>query len=751
MADYDFKILQPSEFECFSRDLLQVRENIFIESFADGRDKGIDLRFAYNKDKTCIVQCKRYKEWKELKNCLKEEVEKVKKLDPQRYILTTSVDLSVGQKDEILGMFAPYIQNAADVLGRKDLNNLLKQHKEIEQNYHKLWLASTNVLNLILNRATVNWSQFELEKVEHDISLYVENESLNKALEILKGNHYVIISGIPGIGKTTLARMLVYTTLAQGYEEFVYVTEGMDEAAKMYEKEKRQVFFYDDFLGSNSFILQSAGFENKLITFIEKVKKSKNTLFILSTREYVLSEAKGYYEKLTMSNIDIAKCTIELEYYTKPIKARILYNHLAEAEIPRKYIEVFLDKHSYREIISHQNFNPRVIESIIKEKIWESVEPQDFARKVKDFFDNPISVWQFAFEKLNKETRYALLVLGTMGKCVRLEDFEEAYRTFCALIQDETGLKFEEVKWKRSLKVLMNCFVKLSTIKGVKLVSMYNPSIADFVVFYLNENPVTKERLMKGACFIEQLYSMYTDDKEYATKNNLVYVSDGYYPVMEVSFRRIWEEAKTCQLKDRYFYDAEKDDFTETRIMHDFKTNFRHFCEKNKGFVEKLYNAEELTWEVVRFSYRVGLMNMLDWQYMYPKADDYIEGIIENETHDTDEWIELVETIKDLKIERNVIGNYFYNKLDEDLKYEIGRFSAQGECDEEWVKLESLKEMLPMWTWYGVSESIEEAEKRIKEEEEEEGDAEPFFDSWQVKAEREDAEIEEMFEALRYN
>ena len=73
MLDYDFKILQPSEFECFSRDLLQAREDIFIESFADGRDKGIDLRFAYNKDKTCIVQCKRYKEWKELKGKLKEE------------------------------------------------------------------------------------------------------------------------------------------------------------------------------------------------------------------------------------------------------------------------------------------------------------------------------------------------------------------------------------------------------------------------------------------------------------------------------------------------------------------------------------------------------------------------------------------------------------------------------------------------------------------------------------------------------
>lgn len=120
MLDYDFKILQPSEFECFSRDLLQAREDIFIESFADGRDKGIDLRFAYSKDKTCIVQCKRYKEWKELKGKLKEEVEKVKRLSPQRYILTTSVDLTVKQKDEVLAMFNPFILSGMDVLGKKD-------------------------------------------------------------------------------------------------------------------------------------------------------------------------------------------------------------------------------------------------------------------------------------------------------------------------------------------------------------------------------------------------------------------------------------------------------------------------------------------------------------------------------------------------------------------------------------------------------------------------------------------------------
>jgi len=749
MLDYDFKILQPSEFECFSRDLLQAREGIFIESFADGRDKGIDLRFAYSKDKTCIVQCKRYKEWKELKGKLKEEVEKVKRLSPQRYILTTSVDLTVKQKDEVLAMYNPFILSGMDVLGKKDLNNLLEQNPEIEKNYHKLWLASTNVLNTIINRATLNWSSFELEKIEKDIRLYVENESLNKALDVLKENHYVVISGIPGIGKTTLARMLVYTMLARGYEEFVYV-DDMDTAAKMFSKEKRQIFFFDDFLGANSFVQQSVSFENKLITFIDKIRNSKHTLFILSTREYVLSEAKAHYEKLSMSNIDIAKCTIELEYYTKTIRARILYNHLAEADIPSEYVDVFLDKRGYHAIIRHQNFNPRVIESIIKEQIWETIDPNEFANKVKEFFDNPISVWQFAFEKLDVETRYTLLVLGTMGSHVRLDDFQEGYRQFCALTSQELGLKYDDVKWRLSLKVLMNCFLKIDNRNGSKLVTMYNPSIADFIVFYLNQNTTTTLQIIRGACFIEQLYNVFSDNRDFAVRKNLVYVDEDSFPVIETAFKRIWNERRTCQLKDRIFYDAERDDFVETRILYDFKTKYPFFCKQYSGFAEKLYNADELTWQTVKLKHRIGLMNLLDWNHMFRGADGYIPTIIENETLDTDEWIELVETVKDLNVEDEVLNDSFYDKLDDDLKSEISGFSDQGECDEEFNKVESLKKLLPDWKWYDVYGEIDDAEKRIKEEEDE-ADYDDDYKQWRSQSEKEDAQIDEMFGALRWN
>lgn len=754
MTDYDFRILQPSEFECFSRDLLQARENIFIESFADGRDKGIDLRFAYDKDKTCIVQCKRYKEWQELKGNLKNEIEKVKRLNPQRYILTTSVDLTVGQKTEIVSMFTPYILNNTDILGRKDLNNLLNLHKDIEKDYHKLWLASTNVLNLIINKSTVNWSSFELEKIEREIRLYVENKSLSQALEILKKNHYVVISGIPGIGKTTLAYILVYTMLAQGFEEFVCITDDMDNAAKMFEKEKRQIFFFDDFLGSNSFVQQSVSFENKLLTFIEKVKNSQNTLFILSTREYVLSEAMTHYEKLAMSNIDLAKCTIQLEHYTKTIKARILYNHLAEANIPAEYINTFLDKHGYRELIEHKNFNPRVIESIIKDQIWDAITPHQFTVKIKEFFDNPISVWQFAFDKLDMATRYALLVLGTMGNKVMLDDFQQAYKTFCSLTRVETGLTYDDVTWRQSLKVLSNCFIKTEARYGIQLVSMYNPSIADFVVSYLNNNHNTIVRLITGACFIEQLYYVFTDNVEMANSNNQVLVREVDFPMLYDSFNRIWNQWKTCQLKERCWNEVKREGFWETRILYDFITKYPAFCKYYDVFGEKQYDTDELTCGLIEMKYRVGMMELLYWDKQGNKVEDYLSIIVAEESLTVDEWIELAGLINKFGLEKVIMNKYCYNKLDDELHDEIRDLSDLYDCDEYKRKIDKLSELLPNWSWYWTYSTISDVEERLKEEDEQKdtNEADIKYDSWRAQKEKEDSQIDEMFSALRtYN
>ena len=106
MRNYDYnKLLDARTFEYFAKDIIEIREDREFEIFSEGKDKGIDLR-NIEKNFLTIVQVKRSKDFKNLWNELKSsELEKVKKLKPDRYILVTSSPISVVNADKIKELF----------------------------------------------------------------------------------------------------------------------------------------------------------------------------------------------------------------------------------------------------------------------------------------------------------------------------------------------------------------------------------------------------------------------------------------------------------------------------------------------------------------------------------------------------------------------------------------------------------------------------------------------------------------------
>jgi hypothetical protein len=136
MSKYDFAFLSSFDFEELVRDLLQIEFAVTLECFKSGRDDGIDLRYSENKDRSLIVQCKHYS-GSSVKTLLQrlrfEEREKVQKLKPARYVFATSLGLTPSNKDKILKEFSPYCLSTGDILGRDDLNNLLRKFPEIEK------------------------------------------------------------------------------------------------------------------------------------------------------------------------------------------------------------------------------------------------------------------------------------------------------------------------------------------------------------------------------------------------------------------------------------------------------------------------------------------------------------------------------------------------------------------------------------------------------------------------------------------
>ena len=155
------------------------------------------------------------------------------------------------QTDELVAVLSPFVQTTGDIYGRERLNSILTKHPEIERRHIKLWASSAGVFDSIINAGTHVVSREEIERTIAAAKLYVRNTSFDEALEILKKQRVCIISGQPGIGKTTLARMLLLYFYEKGHD-LVKIESDISEARAVSYHNKPRFFYYDDFLGQTA-------------------------------------------------------------------------------------------------------------------------------------------------------------------------------------------------------------------------------------------------------------------------------------------------------------------------------------------------------------------------------------------------------------------------------------------------------------------------------------------------------------------
>ena len=262
MPSYEFKQLSPHDFEQLARDVLQERDGLVLESFKIGRDLGIDFRHAKGKDNT-IVQCKHYAGTglAGLLVDLKKEAVKVSRLKPSRYILVTSVGLTPPNKAAIQALFGSVL-DVADIVGVDDLNNLLGLFPNVEQRHFKLWLSSRAVLDRVIHNASLVQSEFDAERIHREIRRYVQSAAYPRAIEMLERDHVAIVSGAPGVGKTSLAKMLLYAHLEQGFEPITILSD-FQTGRERYQKGKKQIFYFDDFIGATFLGERSSAFTSQ--------------------------------------------------------------------------------------------------------------------------------------------------------------------------------------------------------------------------------------------------------------------------------------------------------------------------------------------------------------------------------------------------------------------------------------------------------------------------------------------------------
>ena len=512
MTEYDFRSLSPRDFERLCRDLLQAEWGITLESFSAGPDSGIDFR-GRSHSGDVVVQCKHYVESgvaRLVSHLKKKERKKVVTLNPARYVITTSVRLTPARKQEIFNLFSPYCSGPDDILGSDDLNNLLGLHERVEKAHYKLWLTSSSVLERMLNAGVVTDSEALLEDVRQRLALYVPNASLGRAHQLLSEHHCCIIAGIPGIGKTTLAEVLLAELADRQGFQVCRVANDLEEIRPLKRRDVKQVFYFDDFLGRTALNSLRRNEDRRLVELIAEVKDVPGWRLIMTTREYILNAARQRYEAFSHPRTDLATCVVSLADYNREVRAEILYNHIYFSDLEIEYKIALLDDGGYRRVLSHNNYNPRIVQYMTQSIFLDGVPADRYKETFLDRLERPTMIWEHPFRyQISEAARSLVLVLATLPADSLVEDLEAAFWSFHGLRRQEYGFDGGPEDWRNALREVEGTFVLTHELAGTVVARFHSPSVEDFVEGVLRGDTRSVRELVQAVRFFEQYETLW--------------------------------------------------------------------------------------------------------------------------------------------------------------------------------------------------------------------------------------------------
>ena len=482
---YSFESLSPADFEDVVRDLIGSELSCRFEAFGPGPDGGVDGRYATS-GKLIILQAKHYRNssFATLASRMRKECIAIDRIVPDRYILATSLSLTPSNKSTLASIIGSSLNGTADIFEFEDLNGLLRKHKEVAKAHIKLWLANTIVLERIIHAASHNFTNMTRADIRMKLKIYVQNPSIIDARRILESENILIVSGAPGVGKTTLAEMLCYDymSMSEGWE--LVVIRSLDEGVARISDSGKQIFFYDDFLGRIQFDKKAlSADDSSFARFVLRVSRTAHARLILTTRAYIYGQARLVSESLSDQRLDVTRYTLDVGVYTRRIRARILYNHLVATSVPFGHIQALVASRAIKEIIDHKHFIPRIVEWMTDAGRIRHISAGCYADEFLNALNDPKKIWDKPFrQQIPRPCQHLLLALYFASEFG--EDIDQLRKIFDGihpLLCSAYRLSYDANDFEESLETLGGSFIVIVN----KNVSFINPSVRDYLKSYL--------------------------------------------------------------------------------------------------------------------------------------------------------------------------------------------------------------------------------------------------------------------------
>jgi hypothetical protein len=514
---FDLSNLNDYEFEILCKDMMQEQFKIKLYTFSRGIDAGVDI-CDKEKEPTVIIQAKHYvnSTYSQLKSSLKAEIPKMQKLKPLKYYVCTSQSLSRKNKQEIVDLFMEYMPDISFVIDKNDINSFLEneQNKDIVLKNYKLWLCASDVLSLVNNQNVfIDCAELMLD-IEEQIKVFVETKAYDEAIKKLEEDNIIIIIGAPGVGKSTISKMILLYYANKEYAVRYVTNNNISDIKRTltFAPEKKEIVLLDDFLGQHYLKLNDSQ-PNELKTLISFVVRSNNKKLILNSRVTILNEATQTFLAFNelMIKFERNKYLLDLDKMLPKEKAKILYNHLFFNELPQAYFLQVKQDENYLKLIKHKNYNPRIVEYVTRKHNYNNVPFERYFQYIIDKLNNPEDVWKDEFRnRLDTNDRILMNTIYSLSDTMIVSETLE--RAFNKRISKEMSHDTSLNHFNDTVTRLTDSLIKIVVIKDTRMISVINPSVNEYLYSEITSNTNEQISIIENALYFEQVFRALKSD-----------------------------------------------------------------------------------------------------------------------------------------------------------------------------------------------------------------------------------------------
>ncbi len=310
-----------------------------VESFLDTNDGGRDGAFTGTWKPTgqeslqgqFVIQCKFTNRLNHVicPSDLEDEANKAKRLVEKgycdSYILMTNAGLSGTKAEDIEGLFRKAGVKHFNILGASWIDQQIRENKHLRMLVPRVY--GLGDLSQILDERAYAQARAILESLREDLAKVVVTDAYRKAITSLDTYGFVLLTGEPAVGKTTIASMLAMAAIDNWNASILKLDDPEKTIEHWNPSEMTQFFWIDDAFGVSQYEAHLVHNWNHILPQMNSMLR-KGAKIVMTSRDYIYHRARKDLKESAFPLLQESQVVIDVHDLSKDEKRQILYNHL---------------------------------------------------------------------------------------------------------------------------------------------------------------------------------------------------------------------------------------------------------------------------------------------------------------------------------------------------------------------------------------------------------------------------------------